>query len=71
MSKHIRTVQDFYNTRETSTSLETDVKQALWSCGAIHYTWMIAAQEKVKAKRIGQSLAGESFSNWPLARLLE
>ncbi|MDP6455665.1 MAG: polyprenyl synthetase family protein, partial [SAR202 cluster bacterium] len=69
-SEHIRTVQDFYDADETSTSRETDVKQALWSCGAIHYTWMIAAQEKVKAKRIGHTLAGESFSSWPLARLL-
>ena len=70
-SGHVRTVQDFYRANETSSSLVTEVKQALWSCGAIHYTWMIAAQEKTKAKRIGQCLAGERFSSWPLARLLE
>jgi competence protein ComQ len=62
--------EHFHSSNLASTS-EEDLKLALWHCGAFHYTWMVAAREKVKAERIGELLAGERYSEWPLARLLE
>ena len=68
---HARTIQEHFQSANGTSTSEESLKLALWHCGAFHYTWMLAAQEKVKAERTGNLLSGNRFNEWPLARLLE
>ena len=68
--QHAGVVQSYYANGAASGTSEEDVKSALWSCGAIHYTWVMAATEKAKVERVGQALSRGTFDDWPLARLL-
>ena len=69
-SRHAQVVRSHHDEGSRSQTSEEEVKQALWRCGAIHYTWIVAAREKAKAAHIGDILAAESPGEWPLARLL-
>ena len=69
-SRHAHVIQSYYESNGTPRSSELEVKWALWSCGAIHYAWIVAAREKAKAQEIGRTLAGSSLGTWPLTRLL-
>lgn len=69
-SPHARRVQRYYAQDTDAPASEDEVKEALWRCGAIHYTWMRAAIEKAHAERVGRALAAKASGDWPLARLL-
>jgi geranylgeranyl pyrophosphate synthase len=60
-----------YYCAETGQSISEDaVKLALWHCGAIHYTWIVAAREKARALAIGRTLSERTSSGWAVAGLL-
>jgi len=63
---HARIIQEHFQSNNGALTSDEDLKLALWHCGAFHYTWMLAAQEKAKAERIGNSLSGGRFNEWPL-----
>jgi geranylgeranyl pyrophosphate synthase len=69
-SRHARAVRAYHADAGDSDISEEEVKLALWRCGAIHYTWIVAATEKAKAQRIGRTLSAVSPGDWPLGRLL-
>jgi len=54
---HARLVQAHYNPDEETATSDEDLKWALWRCGAIHYTWIVAGREKARARRIAQELS--------------
>ena len=56
-SEHARLVRSYYGQSNGPTPSEDEVKWALWRCGAIHYTWMVAGTEKERAVRIARTLA--------------
>jgi len=52
--QHSKIVKRYFG-GDRSTS-EDDVKMALWRCGAIHYTWIVAAKAKASAATISRFL---------------
>ena len=69
-SPHASVVRSYHYGKDDSRISEEEVKLALWRCGAIHYTWIIAARERARAERIGQTLSAKSPGDWPLGQLL-
>ena len=68
-SVHARRVQAYYDSNGSSRPSEGELKWSLWRCGAIHYTWIVAARERARAERICRTLSGGSL-NLPMGRLL-
>ncbi|MCH7736556.1 MAG: polyprenyl synthetase family protein [Chloroflexi bacterium] len=60
--QHSKVVKRYFG-GDRSTS-EDDVKMALWRCGAIHYTWIVAAKAKASAATISRFLE-QSGENTP------
>jgi geranylgeranyl pyrophosphate synthase len=51
-------VQRYYRVDGSEAAIsEASLKMALWRCGAIHYTCIVAGKEKFEAQRIAQHLA--------------
>ena len=69
-SPHAQVVRSYYEGEGTSPASEEKAKLALWRCGAVHYTWIIAAREKARAQQIVRTLAAGSSGDGPLAQLL-
>ena len=66
-----RNVIRAYSESEETTSVdEGALKWALWRSGAIHFTWMVAAREKAKARRIARIFAGKGEHGRYLETLL-
>lgn len=70
-NRHSALVQDFYAADGEASRTEEDVKWALWRCGAIHYTWIVASREKAMAAKIVHHLASEGSNPSMLGRLLD
>jgi len=68
-NRHVNVVRAYYAETESVVS-EEEVKSALWHCGAIHYTWAVAAREKARALRVAQTLSAMANGRWALAGLL-
>jgi geranylgeranyl pyrophosphate synthase len=66
--QHSRVVKRYYE-GDRSTS-EDDVKLALWRCGAIHYTWIVAAKAKASAATISRFLERSGRDTPKLSELL-
>ena len=70
-SRHTEIVRAYYDAGDKVSPADDEVKWALWRCGAIHYTWLVAASEKAKAARICRTLyRGSSQRDGPLAKSL-
>ena len=70
-SRHTEIVRAYYDADREAPPTDDEVKWALWRCGAIHYTWLVAASEKAKAASICRTLYRDSSQrDGPLAKLL-
>jgi geranylgeranyl pyrophosphate synthase len=69
-SRHVRLVQSFYESPKAHAASEEEVKLSLWRCGAIHFTWIVAAREKAKAEGIVRTQSECTEVEWPLGKLL-
>ena len=69
-SRHAREVRSYYDSGESPSISEDTVRWALWRCGAIHFTWIVAARERAQAEQVGRNLSEGRQKGWALARLL-
>jgi geranylgeranyl diphosphate synthase type I len=70
-SQHSQLVKLYYEGGAEVPVQEGEVRWALWRCGAIHYTWMVAAGERAKAAKISRILEEMGSQSQALSRLLD